>query len=220
MLRTTFTPYIGLSKASYEIPFGAIQRTADGREVPALRWADISDDTVGITLANNCKYGHFAQGNTLALTLVRASYEPDNNPDERLHHFTYSIIPHAGPVNEMQAITGGSGLNQPLVTVVEGPHSGSIKPGQALLTCDSDSVIISAVKFAEDQPSDSKALIVRLFESKGKPAKATLSAKWSITKAEEVNMLEEQGSPIAVNGNSISLDFGKNEIKTVKVFIK
>ncbi|MCE5322509.1 glycosyl hydrolase-related protein [bacterium] len=220
MLKTTFTPYLGDSKAAYEIPFGAIERTANGQEVPALRWADLSDSKAGITLANNCKYGHSAQGNTLALTLVRASYEPDNNPDEWLHHFTYSIFPHAGSWKDSGAICGASQLNQPLVSVVEPAHAGALKPGEPMLNLDSDSVIISAVKFAEDQPSDGAAVIVRLFESKDEPAKAVLSTKWSIIKAEETNMLEEQGKALQANGNSISLDFGKSEIKTIKLYVK
>lgn len=221
MLKTTFSPFFGETKTAYEIPFGAIERPANGGEVPALRWADVSDDTAGITLANNCKYGHSAQGNTLALTLVRASYEPDNNPDEGLHHFTYSIIPHAGGWADSNTFSKGSELNQPLVGVVEGAHAGATKPGEALLSVDSDSIAVSAVKFAEDQPTDgTSAMIVRLFEKKGEPTKAALTAKWAVASAEEVNMLEEQGTALAVSSGSVSLDFGKHEIKTVKLIVK
>ncbi|MEN6355633.1 MAG: glycoside hydrolase family 38 C-terminal domain-containing protein [Armatimonadota bacterium] len=220
MLKTTFTPYFGDSKATYEVPFGAVERTANGQEVPALRWADLSDSKAGITLANNCKYGHSAQGNTLALTLVRASYEPDNNPDEGLHHFTYSIFPHMGSWKESNAVSGASQLNQPLVSVIEAAHSGALKPGEGMLSLNSDSVVVSAVKLAEDQPGEGAAVIVRLFESNGEPAKAVLSTKWSVIKAEETNMLEEQGKALQVGGNSIALDFGKSEIKTVKLYVK
>lgn len=220
MLKATFTPYFGDSKATYEIPFGTIERAANGQEVPALRWADISNDKAGITLANNCKYGHSAQGNTLTLTLVRASYEPDNNPDEGLHHFTYSITPHAGSCVEADAVRNGSELNQPLVGTIEEAHSGSIKPGKAPLTIDSDSIVISAVKLAEDQPDNGASeIIVRLFESKGEAGRAVLSTRWQISAAEEVNMLEEQGISLAVVNNSVTLDFGKYEIKTVKLIV-
>jgi alpha-mannosidase len=46
-------------QARYEIPFGSIRRDmAEGQEVPALRWVDLSEqDGQGVTLANSSKYG-------------------------------------------------------------------------------------------------------------------------------------------------------------------
>ena len=220
MLRATFTPMFGASTATYEIPYGAIERVADGREVPALRWADISDEQFGISLLNNCKYGHSAQGNTLALTLVRASYEPDNNPDERVNHFTYSICPHAGRLEVAEATRQGSGLNQPLVPAVENAHPGAIQPGEAYLTCEPGNVVVSAVKLAEDQPTDSTAMIIRLFESKGEPTSATLRLKWPVVKAEETDMLERTEKALTVANNTLALEFGGHEIKTLKLYIR
>ena len=126
MLRATFAPYLGQTDATFEIAFAGLQRPADGREVPALRWADVSEreggqpsaPAIGLSLLNNCKYGHQAHGNTLGLTLVRASYEPDVNPDEGLHRFTYSLYPHAGDWQEAATVNQAAGLNQPLLAVV------------------------------------------------------------------------------------------------------
>jgi alpha-mannosidase len=82
--------------ATYEIPFGAIQRydytlTADPgirmtappraweiadrtkTEVPGQRWADVSDQTGdhGLTLLNDSKYGFSYEDNTLRMSLIR-----------------------------------------------------------------------------------------------------------------------------------------------------
>jgi alpha-mannosidase len=150
MLRTTFAPFLRDTSATFEIPFGAVTRPADGREVPALRWADVSEDEQGreprpwraarirLSLLNDCKYGYQAHGNTLGLTLVRASYEPDNNPDEGLHRFTYALYPHAGNWRTAGTIRRAAELNQPLVAAVTSAHGGTLKPGQPWLTCDSD----------------------------------------------------------------------------------
>ena len=102
MLRTSFAPQLGRTRAAFEIPFAGFERTADGREVPALRWADMSEESgsYGVSLLNDCKYGHQANGNTLGLTLIRASYEPDHNPDEGQHTFTYALYPHPGTWQE------------------------------------------------------------------------------------------------------------------------
>ena len=39
-------------------------------EVPALRWADISDATHGFSLLNDSKYGYDAKDNVLRLSLL------------------------------------------------------------------------------------------------------------------------------------------------------
>lgn len=221
MLKVTFTPDLGFSKATYEIPYGTIQRPADGFEVPALRWADMSEDDggCGITLLNNCKYGHHAHGNTLALTLVRSSYEPDNNPDERLHKFTYSLIPHTGSWKDSGAQFKGAELNQPLIAVVEAAHGGEVVPGKAYVSCASANVAVSMVKLAEDQPASGKALVVRLFEGHGIATSTKLDFGWPIAKAEEVNIIEESVAPLAVCCDSVELNLSAHEIKTIKVIV-
>ena len=67
MLRATFAPFLEKSTATFEVAYAAIERPADGREVPALRWADIGEPDYGVSLLNNCKYGHQAHGNSLGL---------------------------------------------------------------------------------------------------------------------------------------------------------
>ena len=89
---------------------------------------------------------------TISLTLLRASYEPDVNPDEGLHHFTYSIYPHVGNWRQARTICRAAELNQPLQVTLTSSHPGHIASGRSLIECQSDSVLISAVKLAEDQP--------------------------------------------------------------------
>ncbi|MHB1001356.1 MAG: alpha-mannosidase [Armatimonadota bacterium] len=221
MLKAVFSPKLGRSKAFYEIPYGAVERVADGNEVPALRWADISDDEFGITLYNDSKYGYHAQGNTLALTLLRSSYQPDANPDEGLHKFTYSIHPHKGTWVESDAINKGAGFNQPMIGVIESSHDGDIIPGKPYIQCSQDNIVISAVKPAEDQLSDgSMAIIVRLFEAYGKQTIVEISTGWNISDAYECNMIEEVTHPIDVKDNSLILNFSTNEIKTLRLIVK
>ncbi|UCE44150.1 MAG: alpha-mannosidase, partial [Candidatus Bathyarchaeota archaeon] len=85
MLKVSFTPILGDSKATFEIPFGYIERVADGTEVPALRWVDLSDREYGLSLLNDSKYGFDVRGNTVRMTLVRTSYSPDPRPDQGIN---------------------------------------------------------------------------------------------------------------------------------------
>ena len=221
LLRATFTPFFGETRASFEIPYAGLERPADGREVPALRWADLSEREAGgygLSLLNDCKYGHQAYGNTLGLTMVRASYEPDTNPDEGLHRFTYSLYPHPGGWEEAGTLQRGAELNQPALSVVTGSHPGKLQPGQAWLTCEPDNVIVSAVKPAEDQPESGQALIVRVFEAHGRPAEAVLRPAWRVARAEETDLIERPVAQLTAEAGGVRIKLGPHEIKTVKLY--
>ncbi len=230
MLRTTFAPFLRDTAATFEIPFGVITRAADGREVPALRWADVSETkpaarsarghgveppAYGLSLLNDCKYGHQAHGNTLGLTLVRASYEPDNNPDEGLHRFTYALYPHAGDWRSAGTIQRAAELNQPLVATVTSAHGGTLAAGQAWLSCDPAAAIVSAIKLAEDQPADGPAVVVRLYEPYGRPAEALLQPGWPVNNIAAADPLERQTAALPISADGASLALRAHGIQTV-----
>lgn len=219
MLRITFTPYLETTKATFEVAFAGIERPADGREVPALRWIDVSDKQYGVSLLNNAKYGHQVHGNTLGLTLLRASYEPDNNPDEGVHEFTYSLYPHEGSWTAASTEQQAAGLNQSLLAVVTDAHAGANKSGKAGITCSAQNVVISAVKLAEEQPEQGRALIVRMYESHGKAVEVSLGFMWHIDQIELVDLLEHTLSVVPLHLNQCRVSLKPHEIVTLKLHI-
>ncbi|MCD6290620.1 MAG: hypothetical protein J7M34_08970, partial [Anaerolineae bacterium] len=218
MLRVTFSPFLGYTRATFEVPFAGLERPADGREVPALRWADLSEDGYGVSLLNDGKYGHQAHGNTLGLTLLRASYEPDNNPDEGLHRFTYSLYPHPGDWREAGTDQRAAELNQPVQVVVTDGHAGPLQPGRSWLRCESAHARVSAVKLAEDQPEEGQAVIVRVYEAHGQETDARLLPGWPVTRAEEVDLVERPLADLAIEGDGVLLHLAPHEIRTVKLY--
>jgi len=218
MLRVIFSPFLEYTRATFEIPFAGLERPADGREVPALRWADLSEDNYGVSLLNDGKYGHQAHGNTLGLTLLRASYEPDNNPDEGLHRFTYALYPHPGDWREAGTEQRAAELNQPVLVAVTDGHIGPLQPGRPWLRCDSDHARVSAVKLAEDQPEKGMAVIVRVYEAHGRETNVRLQPRWPVARAEEVDPVERPLADLAIEEGSISLHLTPHEIKTVKLY--
>jgi alpha-mannosidase len=241
MLRAVFTPTLGKTRATFETAFLGLERPADGREVPALRWADLSEESAsdasgctqqpyGISLLNDGKYGHQANGNTLGITLLRASYEPDNNPDEGLHHFTYSLYPHEGDWKTAGTLQQAAAFNQPLQAVVTGAHPGDLQPNQAWLTCDAPGVFVTAVKPAEPEMTSgavpaARDVIVRLVETHGLTAQAVLSGVFALQSAQETDLLEQSIQSIPVIANSpqtawkLELSFKPFEIKTVRLHL-
>src|SRR6202044_906021 len=133
LLKVAFPLAATGGKATFEIPYGSIERTTQRTssweqakfEVPALRWADLGDERQGLSLLNDSKYGYDAAGNTLRLTLLRSPTWPDPDADREHHHFAYSLYPHGG--DWKKALTGRRGyeFNTKLKAMPVSQHIGA-----------------------------------------------------------------------------------------------
>jgi len=216
MLKVSFTPILGSSEVTYEVPFGYVDRPADGTEVPALRWVDVSDGEYGVSLLNNCKYGFDAQGNTIRMTLIRTSYSPDPKPDVGTHKVIYSLYPHTGSWKEALTFRRGYEINHPLeALVVTDPSAikGSRPEEFSFLRVTPENVVVSSVKIAED----SEGLIVRMYDATGDGADVELTIKFKIQKAYESDLFERIVKPADVRQNKIRAHLSPFEIKTIRI---
>src|SRR6202030_2487828 len=150
LLKATF-PVKGRSdKATFEIPYGSIERPTTRNtpaeqaqfEVPALQWADLSDTQHGLSLLNDCKYGYDAKGNVLRLSLLRSPEWPDPHADEGQNKFTYAIYPHAGSWREAQTVRRGYELNYPLLSRQVERHQGVLKDELSFLEVSAANIVV------------------------------------------------------------------------------
>jgi len=216
MLKVSFTPILGDSKVTYEIPFGYIERTADGTEVPALRWVDISDEGYGVSLLNDCKYGFDAKGNTIRMTLIRTSYSPDPRPDVGTHRVRYSLYPHRGSWKEALTFRRGYEINHPLeaVVVMDPSVVNGSKPEEfSFLKVTPENVVVSSVKKAVN----SEDLIIRIYDAAGEKANVELIVNFNVQEAYESDLLERKVKPIDVRQNTIRIPLAPFEIKTIRI---
>jgi len=216
MLKASFTPALGVSKATFEVPFGHVVRPADGREVPALRWIDVSDNEYGLSLLNDCKYGFDVSGNTMRITLVRSGYNPDPTPDLGKHEMLYSLYPHKGDWKKALTFRRGYEINHPLeafVVAQKGNTSGSRPESDSFIRVSPDNVVISCAKFAED----SGDLIVRLYDATGQGAKTELYFDRPIKKAVVTDLMERRISDLKREKRRLLFKLRPNEIKTLRV---
>ena len=223
-LKACFPVDVKADKAYYEIPFAAIGRTTRFEtlwekaryEVPALRWADLSDAKGGVALLNDSKYGHDIHGNVMKLSLLRSPTWPDPLADRGRHEFTYSIYPHAGSWSDAQVVRRGQELNQPLLArILEGLRPGNrpLPAEKSFFTVAGEGVILDALKLAED----GSGLVLRLYEANGKEAQANLRCFHAPQAAALTDLLEKEIAPLALKDGGIALSFRPFEIKTVKV---
>ncbi|MCL6519447.1 MAG: alpha-mannosidase [Armatimonadetes bacterium] len=218
MLKVAFPVNVHGNKARYEIQFGSVERPNHWNtgwdfarfEVPAQKWVDLSQADYGVSLLNDCKYGHDIYSNVIRLTLLRSPKMPDSQADMGEHVFTYSLLPHQGDWIAGETVRRAYELNVPMTAWLS-----EDKPrfSGSLLSVDSPNVIVETIKKAERED----ALIMRLYECSGGLAEVTLTAGSSISRAAECDLLERDKKELEVDNNKIQLSFTPFEIKTVKL---
>ncbi len=221
LLKVAFPLSAHSPKVTYEIPYGSIERSTERTtpaeqgqfEVPALQWADISNAQHGFSLLNDSKYGYDAKGNVLRLSLLRSPEWPDPHADEGHHEFIYSLYPHGGSWRDAQTVRRGYELNYGLFTMQAANHQGSLAPQHSFLQVQSENVVVTAVKRAEDD----NALIVRFYEWAGKDGDVKLQLPPGAQTASETNLMEKPAGNLSLSNGAVSVPTKPYEIKTVKI---
>jgi alpha-mannosidase len=221
LLKVAFPLSAHNEKATFEIPYGSVERPTTRRtpaeqaefEVPAQRWADISDATHGFSLLNDCKYGNDAKGNVLRLSLLRSPEWPDPHADEGPHDFTYSLYPHGGTWREAQTIRRGYELNDKLISMQTERHQGSLPAEHSFVQIGPDNVVLTAFKKAEDENS----LILRFYEWEGRESDVTLQLPGRAQSAEETDLMERPIGNLSMHAGAVTVRTKPYEIKTIKV---
>ncbi len=88
----------------YDIPYGVIERPAVRNtpweqakfEVPALRWADVSDGDYGVAVICTSRHGYTNWDSKIGLSLLKSPIYPNPWSDLGEGEFTYHLYPHAG----------------------------------------------------------------------------------------------------------------------------
>ncbi len=221
ILKAAFPFALHANEATYEIQFGHLTRPTHANtswdamkfEVCAHKWADISEHGYGVSLLNDCKYGHSAEGSTLKLSLLKSATYPDPEADQGLHTFTYSLLPHVGDFRESGTIHQAYCLNQPLMAA---QACGDRLPARfSLVQCDRQNVIVETVKQAED----GEDWILRLYEAFDQRCTATLTLGVPFRQAQLCDLMERplDSGEITVSGQCITLPVKNFEILTLRL---
>jgi len=221
LLKVAFPVSAHSDKAAYEIPFGSVERPTTRNtpaeqgqfEVPAYRWADISDAKHGFSLLNDCKYGYDAKGNVLRLSLLRSPEWPDPHADEGHHEFTYALYPHGGGWKDALTVRRGYELNYKLISMPVGKHEGALAPEHSFVQARSENIVVTALKKAEDDD----ALVLRFYEWAGKDGEAEVQIPPGAQSAVETDLMERPIGGLSVQNDGIKVRTKPYEIKTIKV---
>ena len=179
MLKLCFpTPY---ARDVSEIPYGAIERTANGEEQPCQRWIAMQGANAGLAAINDGKYSYSAENGELRLTIANSSLYADHYGqkfrddecefmDQGEQRFRYALYPYSGSWRESDVDRAAEALNQGFEWVVETYHTGPLGGAYSAIRCNDAHVRIGAIKRAED----GRGHVLRLSETAGSARTAKL----------------------------------------------
>lgn len=186
--------------ATYEIPYGTLERPVDGSEEPAQSWVDLTGTSdgvpAGLTVVCTTKHGWDASpaGSagldfpSIGITAVRSPVYSWHDPrlldpegvysfqDQGTQRFSLELIPHAGDWRAAQPTRRAAVLGAPVRAQLESFHIGGLPPRNSFVDDGAGAVMVTAVKGSEDVPEGAAAdLIVRAVELRGEPASVSVA---------------------------------------------
>ena len=201
LLKLRFPTALDDAAATYEAPYGVIERPVDGAEEPAQAWVDLTGTVdgapAGLTVIAHGKHGWDASPGgrgdgdasaSIGVTAVRSPVYSWHDPrlldpdgvysfqDQGIQRFSYELVPHAGDYRTEQPTRRAAELGSAVRAMVESFHEGAL-PGRLSFADDGGAgVMVTAIKGSED-PSDEEGgadLIVRAVETRGEATDAVI----------------------------------------------
>ena len=221
MLKVAFPVAVRSGRASYDAGFGHVERPTHENtswdaaqfEVPAHRFADLSEHGYGVALLNDCKHGYDVRGGTLRLTLLRSPTMPDPVADRGLHEFTYALLPHRGDLAAGGVVAAAEALDLPLRCVATTQHAGGLPPTASAVRVDGEGVAVTAVKKSER----GDALVVRICEVSGGSRTVRVTPAGGAVEASRCDLLERPRQRLAIDDDgAVAVELGPFQLATLR----
>jgi alpha-mannosidase len=189
MLKLRFPVRIRKVTATHGIPYGHIEREANGEEEPIQGWVDLSgmhpdiNVSYGLSILNDGKASVDVNGNEIGLTVLRSPIYAHHIPaepqpgreyafiDQGQQTFTYSLLPHRDGWDEAGTIRRAAELNQHPIALPTTYRDGPLPSTDSYLDVDCENIVVTTLKQAEE----GEALILRAYETAGRATTATLT---------------------------------------------
>jgi alpha-mannosidase len=199
LLKLRYPTSVATDRATFETPYGHLERPAGGDEEPGQSWVDASGGGRGLTVINDAKHGYDVRGGDIGISVVRSPVWAWHDPRELeeggdveymdlgRQSFRVRLVPHAGDWRDADVVRRASELNGPPFVLIETFHDGPLPQRRSFASDGGGDVVLGVVKRGEDG-----GWAARAYETAGRPARATLD----------------------VLGTTFEAEFGPHEIKT------
>ncbi|MGA9120733.1 MAG: glycoside hydrolase family 38 C-terminal domain-containing protein [Bacteroidota bacterium] len=235
--RLAFPVAMPKGQVTYEVPFGTVEvgkdelpgapgerYTQDARQIrprSIQNWIDVSDSTAGITISSSVAVWDYKDPTdhpeampvlqpVLLASRKSCHWEGNWYLQKGDHSFRFSLTSHSRGWRMGRQF--GVGANTPLF-VAAGPFQNirkTLPEQESFFSLDSQNVLLSTMKKAED----GDRVVLRLVEEEGRAGKVTLNVFEQVHRAEQTNIIENDGKVVPAEGKHLSLDIAGHAIET------
>lgn len=136
-------------------------------------------------LWSDSKHGFRGVDDSLAVAILRGSYDPDPYPEIGVSRCRLSLVV-ADAAGNRDLLRRAAQLNHPPDVVAAKRQAGDLPPVHSFLRLKEGAALLSAVK----KPEDGDGLIVRLFETDGRTGQAVIEFARRVRSVEAVDVNE------------------------------
>src|SRR5205085_11911010 len=153
LLKLRYPTSVDAGTATYETPYGHLERPAGGHEEPGQSWVDVTGDGRGLAVINDAKHGYDVRGGDVGISAVRSPVWAWHDPreleeggdfeymDQGRQNLVVRLVPHAGDWRAADVVRRAAELNQPPFALIETAHAGPL-PQRASYGQDDGAVVV------------------------------------------------------------------------------
>lgn len=175
----------------YDVPSGTIERDSIDMDVSANNWAAAMPKDPGkkpLIIIAGTKYGFRGVNDSLAISLLRGSYDPDPYPEIGLHQFSFCMS-LSNVTSNREIIEEANASIHPIKVISGKAKKGELLPTGSFISVQEGSITIQAIKMPEESSNENR-LILRGYETEGRRTKAELVFSRIVAKAYFVDINE------------------------------
>lgn len=196
-----------------DIPFGIVSRKELGTDTPAVSFTAAYGEEAGIAVTSKNTYGYRCENDSIALAMLRSSFEPDLYPENGICLSEFSVVFFEKKGSGRDLIAKMRKYHVDMDVVSGEYHTGSLPLENSYFHIEGKGVIMTALKVAED----GNGLILRLHETEGNKQKAALCWDRPVRKAIQTDLLERDCKGLPCSGCKAEIEMEPYSIATVKM---
>lgn len=207
---------LGYEVASYAcmVPFGVIYRKTESHDVPCIGvmgGVPVNEEDYGIIVMSDCKYGFRGFDNSIALTLIRSSYDPDELPEQGRHLIKVGV--GVGRISSKNVTEMYERYTHPMYSCCNSAHKGTLPGNHSFLQVEGDVKVI-ALKMSEDK----KDMIIRMHNLCAEEQTVILRInEGTVCEGYYTDVLERNQESLSVSGDEVMALFPGKAIRTIRI---
>ena len=166
-------------------------------------------DCKGLALFTDTKYGYRGYDNTLQVSILRATSNPDPYPEYGTRMVRLALGVFDNCYDQLHSYALSFANDMPHISNTS--HEGTLPLNAKIVSCDGACTTI--VKVSEDR----KSVTLRIYNPYENDSTAVLTFAKEITSVALCDVAEFEKTPVEFNGNSVNVNLKTREMKTVIV---